>query len=77
MHKVFLIKKKGNKNYSEIEFMEFLQNMVKKLGILPIPSLYIYSLMLFFVDNLYYLQANASIHDINIRYKNQLTHTLS
>jgi len=43
-----------------------------KLEILPIPSLYIYSLMLFLVDNLHYFQTNSSVHDINTRYKNQL-----
>jgi hypothetical protein len=45
---------------------------LKKLEILPIPSLYIYSLMLFLVDNLHYFQTNSSVHDINARYKNQL-----
>jgi hypothetical protein len=43
-----------------------------KLEILPIPSLYIYSLMLFLVDNLHYFQTNSSVHDINTSYKNQL-----
>jgi hypothetical protein len=45
---------------------------LKKLEILPIPSLYIYSLMLFLVDNLHYFQTNSTVHDINRRYKNQL-----
>jgi hypothetical protein len=44
----------------------------KKLEILPIPSLYIYFLMLFIVDNMYYFQTNASVYDTNTRYKNQL-----
>jgi hypothetical protein len=60
------------KNYVGNKCTEFLQKMFKKLGILPVPSLYIYSLMLFLVDNLHYLQTNSSVHDINTRYKNQL-----
>jgi hypothetical protein len=52
--------------------MEFLQKMFKKLEILTIPNLYIYSLMLFFVDSMRYLQTNSSVHQINTRYKNQL-----
>jgi hypothetical protein len=27
--------------------------------------------MLFFVDNMHYLQTNSSVHDVNTRYKNQ------
>ena len=44
----------------------------KKLEILNIPSLYIYSLMLFAVDNLHYFQTNSPVHNINTRYNNQL-----
>ena len=44
----------------------------EKLEILNIPSLYIYSLMLFVVDNLHNFQTNSSVRDINTRYNNQL-----
>ena len=44
----------------------------EKFDILNIPSLYIYSLMLFAVDNLHYFQTNSSVHNINTRYNNQL-----
>jgi hypothetical protein len=44
----------------------------KKLEILPIPSLYIYSVLLFVVDNLHYFRTNSSVHKINTRYKNHL-----
>jgi len=37
----------------------------KKLEILPIPSSYMYSLILFVVHNLHYFHANSSVHDIN------------
>jgi len=44
----------------------------KKLEILPIPTFYIYSIMLSVFDNMLYLQTNSSINKINTRYKNQL-----
>jgi hypothetical protein len=44
----------------------------KEFELLPIPSLYIYSLMLFVVDNMHDFQSNSTIHGINSRYKNQL-----
>jgi len=45
----------------------FCRKLKKKLEILPIPILYIYSLILFVVDNMHYFQTNASIHEINTR----------
>jgi hypothetical protein len=44
----------------------------RKLEISPIPSLCIYSLMLFIVYNMHYFQTSSSIHEINTRCKNQL-----
>ena len=44
----------------------------KKLEILPILSLYFYSLMLFLVDNWHYFQTNSSVHDSNTRYDHHL-----
>ena len=44
----------------------------KKLEILNVLSLYIYSIMLFAVDNLHYFQINSSVNNINTRYNNQL-----
>jgi len=44
----------------------------KKLEILPILSLHVYSLVLFVVDNWHYFQTNSSVHDINIRHNNHL-----
>jgi hypothetical protein len=43
----------------------------KKLEILPIPSSYIYSLIVFVVHNLHYTHANSSVPE-NTRYKNHL-----
>ena len=44
----------------------------EKLEILNIPSLYIYQLTLFAVDNLHNFQTNSSLHNINTIYNNQL-----
>jgi hypothetical protein len=45
---------------------------LKKLDILTLPCLYIYSLMLFVLKNMDNYQTNSSIHTINTRCKNQL-----
>jgi len=63
MHKVFLTQKKKILCW-ELVLGVLAGNDFKKLEILPIPSLYIYSLMLFVVDSLYYFQTNSSVHEI-------------
>jgi hypothetical protein len=72
MRKVFLTQKKILRIMLGISARSSCKKCFKKLEILPIPSLYIYSLMLFLVDNLHYFQTNSSVHDINTKYKNQL-----
>ena len=72
IHKVFLTQKKILQNMLGISSMSSCRKWFKKLEILPIPSLYIYSLMLFVVDNLHYFPTNSSVHKINTRYKNHL-----
>jgi len=47
-------------------------NSFKKVGILPVPNMYIYSLMSFVVDKLQCFQTNSSVHGITTRYNNQL-----
>jgi hypothetical protein len=44
----------------------------KKLEILSLSRLYIYSLIFFVVDNVHCLQTDSSVHEINSRYKNDL-----
>jgi hypothetical protein len=72
MCKVFLTQKRILRIMLGISPQSFCSKWFKKLEILPIPSLYICSLMLFLVDNMHYFQTNSSVHDINTRYKNQL-----
>jgi hypothetical protein len=54
MCKVFLTQKKILRIMLRISARTSCRKWFKKLEILPIPSLYIYSLMMFLVDNLHY-----------------------
>ena len=72
MGKVLLTQKKMLKTMLGISSKSSCRKSLKKLAILPIPKLYIYSLMLFVVDNMHYFQTNACIHEINTRNYNQL-----
>ena len=72
VNKVFLTQQKILYTVPGISSRSSRRKWFKKLEILPISSLYIYSLMLFVVDNMHYFQTDFSIHDINSRYKNHL-----
>jgi hypothetical protein len=48
------------------------QDLFKKLGILPIPCVYVLSLMVFVVSNLDMFQINNSMHMINTRISDHL-----
>jgi hypothetical protein len=48
------------------------RGLFKKLGILPVPCRYIFSLMTFVVDNLGSFQTNLTVHGLNTRNKTQL-----
>jgi hypothetical protein len=52
----------------------YCRHRFEKLEILNTPILYIYSIMLFAVDNLHYFQTNPSVHDINISITNNYTY---
>jgi len=45
---------------------------LKKLDILPVPCAYIFSLMMFTVNNLDSFQANSAVHLMNTRTKHHL-----
>jgi hypothetical protein len=48
------------------------RNWFKKLNILTVPSLHIFSLMMFVVNNSDNFYANSSIHCTNMKHKSQL-----
>jgi hypothetical protein len=48
------------------------KGLFKNLDILPVPCLYIFSLMMFVFNNPKNFQTNSMLHSINRRYKNQL-----
>jgi hypothetical protein len=48
------------------------RQMVKKLSILTVPSLHIFSLMMFVVNNSDNFYANSSIHCTNTKHKSEL-----
>jgi hypothetical protein len=48
------------------------RGLFKHFGTLPIPSVYLYSLMMFVVNNLDKFQLNNSVHGINTRNKEHL-----
>jgi len=52
--------------------VEIETNGKKCLQLSILFSMHIYSLMLFVVDNLHYLQTNSSVYEIDTRYKNHL-----
>jgi hypothetical protein len=43
-----------------------------KINILPVPQLHIFSLIMFVFNNMNNSKTNSSLHDFNIRSKNQL-----
>jgi hypothetical protein len=51
---------------------EFCRQLFKKLGILPLISQYILSILLFIVKNKALFQLNSEVHSINTRYKSNL-----
>jgi hypothetical protein len=48
------------------------RSLFKKLDILPVPCQYIFSSMIFVVDNKENLQTNSSIHGVDTRNKTEL-----
>jgi hypothetical protein len=48
------------------------RNLFKKLHILPVSCQYIFSLMMFVIDNQENFKTNLSVHGLNTRNKNQL-----
>ena len=71
MYKIFLTQKNIFQNMQGID-SSFCRNWFEKLEVLYTPTMYIYCLMLFAVDNLHYFQTNPSVHVINTTHNTQL-----
>jgi hypothetical protein len=76
MRNVFMIQKRAIRIMLRPGPRNSFRQRLKKLDILTVPCLYIYTLMLFAVENLNIYQTNSSVHGVNTRQQNKL-HILS
>jgi hypothetical protein len=65
-HKVFLMQKKILRIMMRVGPTHTCRDLFKKLGLLPIPCVYLHSLMIFMVNNIDKFQTNNSVHMINL-----------
>jgi hypothetical protein len=72
-HKVFLMQKKIIRIMMRVGPTHTCWYLFKKLGMLPIPCVYLHSLMIFVMNNIDKFQTNNSVHMINTR-SNDLLH---
>jgi hypothetical protein len=72
MKRVFLLQKRILRIMLGLGPRCSCKGMFKNLDILPVPCLYISSLIMLVVNNPHSFQTNATLHCINTRYKNQL-----
>jgi hypothetical protein len=75
--KVFVLQKKIIRIIMGVGPTYSCRGLFKHLGILPIPSVYLYSLMMFVVNNLDKFQLNSSVHGVNTRNRERLHRPLS
>jgi hypothetical protein len=69
---VFTLQKSVIRILSDVGAKSSCRNLFKKLDILPAPCQYIFSLMLFVVDNQKHFQIKLSIRGLDTRNKNRL-----
>jgi hypothetical protein len=72
MHNIFLMQKRIIRIMLGLGPRSSCRGAFRKFDILTVPSLYIYALMMFAVNNPDSFQSNSTIHCINMRQKNQL-----
>ena len=72
MKNVFMIQKRAIRIMLRLGTRSSCREGLKKLGILRIPCLHIYALMLFAVKNPHIYITNISVHDMNSRQQNKL-----
>jgi hypothetical protein len=72
LKKVFLLQKRILRIMFELSYRSSCKFWFKKLDILTVPCLYIFSLAMFVINNPSYFQTNTSPHRIDTRQKNKL-----
>jgi hypothetical protein len=70
--KVFKLKNRIVRIMAGVRARCSCRGLFKKLDILPVPCQYIFSLMIFVMDNLGSFQTNLTVHGLNTRNKTQL-----
>jgi hypothetical protein len=70
--RIFTLQKKIIRIMAGAKPRNLCRSLFKKLGILPLPCGYIFSLMNSIVNNLELFQTNSAIHSVNTRNKNHL-----
>jgi hypothetical protein len=70
--KVFKLQKSVVRIMAGVRSRCSCRGLFKKLDILPVPCQYIFSLMIFVVDNLGSFQTNLTVHGLNTRNRTQL-----
>ena len=69
---VFKIQKRIIRLIANLRVKDSCRCTFKKLGILPLYSQYLYSLLLFVAKNREMFQSNSDVHSVGTRYKNDL-----
>jgi hypothetical protein len=72
LNKVFLLQKRILGIMLGLSCRSSCKFWFKKLDILTVPCLYIFSLAMFVINNPSYFQTNTSLHSIDTRQKNKL-----
>jgi IS1 family transposase len=70
--KIFTLQKKITRIMVSVRPRTPCRSLFKKLDILPVPCQYIFSLMIFIVNDQEIFRTNSSIHNINTRNKHHL-----
>jgi hypothetical protein len=70
--RIFTLQKKIIRIMAGIKPRNLYRSMFKKLEILPLPRVYIFSLTNFTVNNLELFQTNSALHSVNTRNENHL-----
>ena len=71
-NKVFVLQKKIIRIMIGVGPSHTCRGLFKKLNVLPIPCVYIFTLMMFFINNVEKFQTYSSVHMVNTRNNEEL-----